>query len=214
MGLTNLKRGSKHELIVALMAHGFTYRRAKAFVEIVLHSIIGALQTGENVQIDGFGTWVIVKVGKKRAWRFGKVITMRRRRIKFKFDRPIIAELSKEARSESPDISSPDELRAYISVLKQFLQKHLYAEDQKQFWKLRWNSRSYSSTYVIAQEENSSRYRIEQVEHAITTTRPKSFSPESIDRSNDLVSWYAHWSAQLDVNRQLWIEAERIVSRR
>jgi nucleoid DNA-binding protein len=209
MGLHQGQRGSKDRLIRAIMEHGVTYRKAEQIVTAVLNSITAAIRRGETVDIDGFGFWSVVPQGKKRAWRFGKVVTMGPQRLTFTFTGDLTGFVSAEA-SQNQRPTPEDDFTKYVQTIRRFLQEDLRTDDHLSFWVIRWNSGWYHNTFAAS--ENPGRYSIDQVRRAIDETRPTSLPLFGPNRTVDLVIWYARWCSAIDVDRDLWTRAERFVS--
>jgi len=71
------REGFKHRLIMNLRAQGFSHRDAEASIDILVNTIKDALQRGEVVTLDGFGTFKVVPTpAPKKAWKFGRVVTL------------------------------------------------------------------------------------------------------------------------------------------
>lgn len=209
MSLATAKRGSKHELILDIMAHGYTYRKARSIVDIFFKAIADTLHRKEDVEVQGFASWKIVPQGS-RAWRFGKVITQRTRKIEFQaeFDIPVVSDDQATATLKQ---QAQGTFRSYVSVLRSFMLNEMYTENHRQFWVLRWHSRWYASPFAASSQEIQSRFPIERAQEAIDLTRPACLSAGS-NRLIEFASWYGRWSALIDVDRTLWAEAERTVS--
>jgi integration host factor subunit beta len=210
MAPKNAHRGSKHQIIQALMEHGSTYRKAEHVLTIVLDSITAAIRRGDSVEIDGFGSWSFVRQKAGRVWRFGKVINQRPKRLVFTFTGDLTPFASSADVPQDHGVTQEDDLTRYVKNIRKFLLDDLYAEDYHLFWVLRWNSGWFHNTFAAA--ENQARYSLDQVRQAIDESRPGSFPVGGTTRSIDLVCWYARWCSALDVKRNLWTEAERIVS--
>jgi nucleoid DNA-binding protein len=217
-------RGFKFDLICALVDDGFTYRDATFILNSIFQTLIDALNRHESVEVEGFGTWSVVPVKSPRAWRFGKVITQKPYRVSFGFtgsfdqyrvlSSPTPGGTSIAARMPANHENSRNAgLSRYIAAIRGFLLNELYTEDHRQFWVLRWHSIWFHGAFAAAQENRTTSYGIDLVQHAIDRTRVESIASGGHTRTIDLVCWYARWSAAIEVDADLWNEPERIVSR-
>jgi nucleoid DNA-binding protein len=69
-------------LIPALRKQPLSVRKARAVIDAVFDSIRDALARHERVELP-IGTFTVLQNPEKRGWRFGKVVTFDKYRIKF-----------------------------------------------------------------------------------------------------------------------------------
>jgi nucleoid DNA-binding protein len=74
------REGFRHQLVLALVAEGLSFRDAEKVITALFESMKEALLRQESVELP-FGTLLVVRNEQRRLWRFGKVIRLRQYKI-------------------------------------------------------------------------------------------------------------------------------------
>ena len=150
-------RGSKHDLIQAVTERGISYRQAEHIVTTIFDSVTAAIRRGDSVDIDGFGSWSVVRE-KPRAWRFGKVITQLPKRVTFTFRGDLTPYLPPTDLAQDHSVTQGDDFTSYVKAIRRFLLDDIHYEDHSLFWMLRWNSGWYQNTFLASEIQASTRW--------------------------------------------------------
>ena len=222
--------GFKHELIQTLMDQGFTYREAEDSIEAIFQTIKSALLHRENVTVERFGTWSLKEVepGRiRRRFRFGKIIELKPWKIRFQIEEHALEcaydpdwrphSSWTEARKRPQKLRGKklaeflrrqrEELKySYVRTIIRFFGDELPGEDWEMIWQLRFNSPWYGGE--VTNTRSSELRPFEDAQEVIRETQPLEFVGQWVNRTIDLVRWYARWTSKLDVDPEIWKEAE------
>ena len=226
--------GFKHELVRTLVDEGFTYREALKIVDSIFDSIRTSLLRKEQVTIENFGSWFISLPKARRAYRFGKVINFKPGKVRFRMDddallfafdpkwKPHASWVETEKRpprlspKQREELDRQQELERrqnlylkYVRAIVKFFAGSLQTENWDMFWVLRWNTNWYAAEAKQHRPSPQNLLPIDEVGTIIEKTRPAELSTNRQNRVIELVCWYARWTAQLDVDGDLWDQAER-----
>ena len=230
------RHGFKNELILTLVDEGFTVRESEAVVEAIFDAIKTSLLKHEDVYIEGFGAWTVEERAPKarRGYRFGRAVTFRHRKIRFRMEDYALLHAYDPAwqphTSWSNARKQPKKLRgkklaellrrqeelrlqalyvSYVRAIVRFFGDQLYAEDWHMFWGLRWNTKWFEIEAKRTHSEIRNLRPIYDATQIIEETKPTVLAKQWSNRLIELICWYARWTTQLDVDQDLWKEAEQ-----
>ncbi len=222
----NKRLGFRHELILTLTDHQFSWREAQKIVDAIFASVKDALKRKEPVSVDGFGSWTIFKPTRSRTWRLKQVVRLKTRPVFHEEEGmrlgPFALKWKPHDNWKATEARPPDRrskkykdyvarreqerhdrlLRLYKDVIIEFfLRTDLDVTHAPTFWNLRWKSALRKRALRPVSE---AKQLIAETAVPIPRNRP--------NRVIDYVEWYVGWSSQLDVDREIWEEAEHCIS--
>ena len=226
--------GFKHELILTLLEDGFTYREAEDIIEVMLASLKASLLRREDVTVENFGSWHVREASRSRGYRFGKVVRFKKYKLQFRMEDDALLfafdpawkphaswadtekrspKLSRKQRAELARKHEAQRIQTlylkYVRAIVRFFIGSLIGEDWDMFWAWRWNTSWYVSEADFHRPLKKELRSIDDVENVIAQTKPAALDQQWSNRVIDLLQWYARWSVRLDVERNLWDQAER-----
>lgn len=229
------RKGFKHELVCILVERGFSFRQAEKAVNAIFSSIKAALLRRESINVHGFGQWYVEQAPREkiRAWRFGKVILRKPYKVSFEMDPKAFSQHSGEPWNPHPSWAARCKKRPklrgrqllahleeqehqrqaklldqYTRMIVSFVQNQLYCEDVQQFWILRDTPWFYGQVSEIPVAETRS-VAATQAAELIRTTKSGNLPRTWPNGIIEAVRWYARWSTRLEVEPDIWREAEQ-----
>lgn len=227
------RSGFKHELALTLVDQGFSFREADQIVHAIFSAMKTALLRKESIIVEGFGRWHIEgPLTPNRGWRFGKVIQLKPYKITFEIEAAALAQAGAENWNPHPAWQAQSSrkpklkgrklalslrqqaeqryrelLRQYTRLIVKFIGDELPCRDLLQFWTLRHGGWFYGQASEVPQSEKHA-VNFSEAAAVIGSTKLGDLPLPWPDGEIEAMRWYARWSTRLDVDPEIWKEAE------